>query len=63
MIRENNILSDQKLNLLKFIIKKIKIKYGNEHTEMKNGVPQGATTSPYLFNIVTKGLIDVIERN
>jgi hypothetical protein len=45
------ILTEEKLNLLKFIHKNVEVTLGNSNTTSTNGVPQGLTTSPACFDI------------
>ena len=63
IIRDNNILNKDQIKILKFILKNIRIKYGNHNANTTNGVPQGGTSSPELFKIAIKGLVDILVAN
>lgn len=61
LIQQKRILSPQKLNLLRFIHSNIRVEYGDISIKSTNGVPQGLTTSPHLFNIFSESLLTQLE--
>lgn len=48
------------LDLLKFIHGNLRVGAGQESCSCANGVPQGLTTSPMLFDIYTESLFEEI---
>jgi retron-type reverse transcriptase len=62
IIEQYNILQGEKLKLLKFLLTHIKIRFGNNIVTTDNGVPQGSTISPHLFNISLYTLMQELDR-
>ena len=61
-LEEKQIVSKDKLNLLKFIHQQTKVVIGDEEVITNKGVPQGNLTSPLLFNIATEDLIEEMQK-
>lgn len=61
-IEENEILEGAKLKMLKFLLTNLRIRLGDIVLRTTNGVPQGSTISPFLFNISMMGLMKLLDQ-
>jgi hypothetical protein len=57
-LEKRNVLDKPKLDLLKFIHKHMNVRIGSRSCHTTNGVPQGLTSSPACFDIVTESLLE-----
>lgn len=51
IIRRKGILDANQIQLLKFLLSNTTTRLGNHESATTNGVPQGSTLAPFLFNI------------
>ncbi len=56
IIEKEKILTGDKMNLVRFLLTHNRVIIGEYKCSTSNGVPQGSTISPYLFNISLKSL-------
>jgi hypothetical protein len=56
-IRETNALSEDQINILKWLMSNQRIKLGKHVEICTNGVPQGSTSAPGLWNVYCDSLI------
>jgi RNA-directed DNA polymerase len=62
-IEDNRILEGDKLLMLKILMTNLKIRLGEMSMRTTNGVPQGSTISPFLFNISMIGFMKLLQEN
>lgn len=61
LIKEKGILTTEQLQLLQFLLTNTSTHYGRHSSRMTNGVPQGSTIAPSLFNIVMEALNETFD--
>ena len=61
-LRVNRVLNDQQVSLLLYLWRQNSTRLGNAECFTTNGVPQGGTTSPTLFNIFVEPLLKMLNR-
>ncbi len=60
-LKEKGILSDEKIDLLRFIHQNLRISMGGREVTTSRGVPQGLPSSPPLFNVLSEPILVRLE--